>query len=250
MHITICDDHIADRKQTERLLGRVANQLKSDGLDLYIDSFGNLESLMHAPMTYQAFFIDYASNNKTSLDVADALRTFGVNAPIFLCDSLEQASDTTLTGHEILPLSYHEYSEIYRIFKPLHQDTLEEAVNKAHSLIETQVPPIEVRGKDETYYIPEADILYIAARRAEFDIYRTNTDVLTLTGKFSELQHSFENQPLFLFVGNSFVVNARHIAEIHSLSMTLDNEEKLTIPLTFSRTAKKIMEELKEDGYL
>ena len=38
MHIAICDDNIADRKQTERLLKREADKMRAEGEMLYIDS--------------------------------------------------------------------------------------------------------------------------------------------------------------------------------------------------------------------
>ena len=58
MHIAICDDNIADRKQTERLLSRESDRrAKSDSV-LYVDSFGKQESVLAAPMIYDMFFID------------------------------------------------------------------------------------------------------------------------------------------------------------------------------------------------
>ena len=59
MHIAICDDHIADRKQMERLLSRESDRrIKTTG-NLYIDSFGSVSALLHAPMIYNLFFILY-----------------------------------------------------------------------------------------------------------------------------------------------------------------------------------------------
>ena len=61
MHIAVCDDNIADRKQMERLLGRASDRrLHTTGV-LYIDSYGNVEAVMRSPMLYDAFFIDMTS---------------------------------------------------------------------------------------------------------------------------------------------------------------------------------------------
>ena len=58
MHLAICDDHMADRKQMERLLGRESDRrLNTTGV-LYVDSFGSKESILTTPMIYDAIFMD------------------------------------------------------------------------------------------------------------------------------------------------------------------------------------------------
>ena len=58
MHLAICDDHIADRKQMERLLGRESDRrLNTTGV-LYVDSFGNRDAILTTPMIYDGLFID------------------------------------------------------------------------------------------------------------------------------------------------------------------------------------------------
>ena len=53
MHLAICDDHMADRKQMERLLGRESDRrLNTTGV-LYVDSFGSKESILVTPMIYE-----------------------------------------------------------------------------------------------------------------------------------------------------------------------------------------------------
>ena len=52
MHLAVCDDNIADRKQMERLLGRESDRrLNTTGI-LYMDSFGNKEAILTTPMIY------------------------------------------------------------------------------------------------------------------------------------------------------------------------------------------------------
>ena len=62
MHIAVCDDNIADRKQMERLLGRASDRrLHTTGV-LYIDSYGNVEAALRPPMLYDAFFLAIANS--------------------------------------------------------------------------------------------------------------------------------------------------------------------------------------------
>ena len=58
MHIAICDDIIADRKQLERLLSRESDRrIKTTG-NLYLESFGGIAALTHATMINDLFVID------------------------------------------------------------------------------------------------------------------------------------------------------------------------------------------------
>ena len=58
MHLAVCDDNIADRKQMERLLGRESDRrLNTTGV-LYVDSFGNRSAILSTPMIYDGLFMD------------------------------------------------------------------------------------------------------------------------------------------------------------------------------------------------
>ena len=87
MHIAVCDDNVADRKQTERLLGRESDARIQTSGNLYIDSYGNVDSLMQAPMKYDLFFLDMTESKPDGMETAVMLRKSGVTAPIALCIS-------------------------------------------------------------------------------------------------------------------------------------------------------------------
>ena len=85
MHIAICDDNIADRKQTERLLGRESDRRAKTDNVLYIDSFGKQESVLVSPMIYDMFFIDMVNTlPSTAADIVKALLNVGVTVPIVM----------------------------------------------------------------------------------------------------------------------------------------------------------------------
>ena len=46
MHIAVCDDNVADRKQLERLLKRESDKRAASTGIIYTDSFGNSTSLL------------------------------------------------------------------------------------------------------------------------------------------------------------------------------------------------------------
>ena len=87
MHIAVCDDNIADRKQMERLLERASDRrIHTTGV-LYIDSYGNVDAVMRSPMLYDAFFIDMTSGPVNGFQLARKLIDAGSTAPIILCIS-------------------------------------------------------------------------------------------------------------------------------------------------------------------
>ena len=46
MHIAIVEDNIADRHQTERLLGREVDRRRTEEEGYYVDSFGSADAVL------------------------------------------------------------------------------------------------------------------------------------------------------------------------------------------------------------
>ena len=88
MYFAICDDNIADRKQSERLLKRQAERVQTEfNEQVYVDSFGNKEAFLIRPQMYQAMFIDMTTEEPDGLAIAKKLLDIGITKPIVLCCS-------------------------------------------------------------------------------------------------------------------------------------------------------------------
>ena len=88
MHIAVCDDNIADRKQTERLLGRQSDRIfKETGERIWIDSYGNVEAFMQNPQMYQGLFVDMKGDDCDGFDILKMLLYAGIESPIVMCSS-------------------------------------------------------------------------------------------------------------------------------------------------------------------
>ena len=102
MHLAICDDHMADRKQMERLLGRESDRrLNTTGV-LYVDSFGSKESILVTPMIYDAIFMDMTEDGCDAMELSHMLRADGTDVPIvFCCDKVDYRKSKNLPDNAL-----------------------------------------------------------------------------------------------------------------------------------------------------
>ena len=239
MHIAICDDIIADRKQTERLFTREADTRKESIGAIYIDSFGSVSSLLSAPMLYDLFIIDYHQENEDSCHIATALREAGVVAPIFLC-----SKDEAQLQQEISSLSL---DHIYPMLKPFRVKDIQDATDLAHEIIASSRPLIELRGMDETYYLNEDEIMYIRCVDKQVELHRTNSDTDYIVGIFDEVSHSFEENELFIFIGKHYILNAKYIEKVSFSKIVMQNGDTIVVSPFTSSIIKRTLIELRED---
>lgn len=227
MHIAICDDVIADRKQLERLLSRESDRrIKTTG-NLYQDSFGSISALMHAPMIYDLFFIDYHSENKNGMDIALLLRESGVTAPIVLCSGM---TDYTLFSDAT--------DNLLHIQKPIQVKALTDIIAKGLQLQSTSKPPIPIQGESETFYLPEEDFLYAYAAKPLLYVYAASGKTISTIGKLSDLAATLENNDTFLQLNKNTIINLRHVTDIRNGSLTMTNRAKLRFPLWKTRSIR------------
>ncbi len=231
MHLAICDDNVADRKQLERLLKREADSraLRSEGF--YVDSYGHLKALLRSPMLYDAFFIDMCHGEITGMDVVKALTEVGVSAPIILCSSL---------------IRYREYPfspNILFLDKPIKKEELSAAIDHAIKVKESAVPHIELREETGAYhYVTESDILYAVSEGSYIKITLTNQKVLSVLSTLDNFYSQLEAYPMIFPLNRKTLVNGRHLQKIHLLNATMTDGTTFRIAfgnLDYARYAMK-----------
>ena len=229
MHIAVFDDNIADRKQLERLLGRESDRRIPTTGNLYIDSHGNFESLLHAPMQYELFFIDCHSGDKNGMDVARMLRKAGVTAPIVMC-----SGETDYTAISAAP------ELLLHIKKPIQKDALSAIIDEAleiHTHIER---PITIQGEKETIYLHERDILYANEYHHTMHIHTASGKVHSTLGRVMDLIITLEDNPRFFRTEKTCIVNLTHVTEIHFGKIVFDTQEKLSFPFWQTEHIKRL----------
>lgn len=203
MHIALCDDNVADRKQFERLAKRESDRRAAKDGILYVDSFGNADSLLTNPMQYDVFYIDMCKTpGITGADVATALREKGVNAPIVMCCS---------------DINYREqgFSEdVIFLDKPIKADALSASIDHALKIMEQAVPLIELRLEKQTLYVTEPDILYAAERGRMLEVFLQDGRTIPLLDNAQNLFSQLEIYPMFFSPSLKVVLNGRYIKKL------------------------------------
>lgn len=201
MYIAVLADNIADRKQLERLLGRANDALSAKTGTLYIDAYGDADSLMGAPMKYGLFFIDITSNEDHGRSVVERLKTLGVPGRITIC----QPEDT--------PFSYSDaINGLFSIQKPIAAAPLHKMILDAYNAqLQASVPTIEIRGESETHYVPLEKIIYAQSRSHLVYVYLEDGSVLSMLGEIGDFYRWVDGHQEFFFAKKDTVINQNHV---------------------------------------
>lgn len=233
MHIAICDDNVADRKQTERLMGREADKWINEGNPLYIYTYGSLESLVANFMKFDAVFIDITQSNEMgTLEAVDYLKKQGLESNYII------TSSTIDENTEGLP------DMVDVLCKPFSNAGLHEIL----TIIDARRDPfdsrIELRGEHETVYAKEDDILY-----AEKDGFKC---IVTLNdGSKLEVHDSLkvfydeiiDLHDCYEYANGKYIVNAHHIVSFEKGKLTMTDGSLISVSFGNKKYIKKIMAE-------
>lgn len=200
MHIAICDDNVADRKQLERLLKRESDRRSSTTGILYADSFGNAPALLSNPMQYDAFYIDMCrTEGVCGMDVVEGLLAKGVNAPIVMCCSL---------------VNYREQefpSNVIFLDKPIRTEALTKSIDHALSIKSKAPSLIELREDKDTYYVTEPDIAYAIEEGMYVTVTLTDGRKINMVSTAINFFSEIEMYASFFAPTPKIIVNGRHI---------------------------------------
>lgn len=223
MHIAICDDNIADRKQMERLLKRESDKRRDSREPFYIDGYGNSEALMRSPMLYEAFFIDMTDSAKNGYEIAMDLIHAGVTVPIILCISK--------INYREMPLP----DNCFCLPKPIRIDDLTDILEIIIAASDNKIPHIEIRTKKETLYVLEKDIMYILSEGKYVHVHLTNGTVAELTDTLENFYEEIKHISAFLPVSYKTVVNVAAISRTTLFHVHTKNGHKFFLHPSFRK---------------
>lgn len=212
MHIAICDDNVADRKQLERLLKRESDRRATEDGILYTDSFGNCTSLLNNPRQYDVFYIDMCKTEGVcGTDLTNQLLEMGIQAPIVLCCSDIDYKKETFPENVLF------------LEKPIRTEELTKSIDVALSHKKNALPLIELREEKDTFYVTESDILYCIAKGRFVDVTLSDGRLVHLATDLVNFFTQIEHYPVFFAPNNKTILNGRHITSIAKKKATMDN---------------------------
>lgn len=236
MHIAICDDNVADRKQLERLLGRESDKRAAQTGVFYTDSYGVGEKLFPKRMSYDLFFIDIASDLENGLDYALKLsHEGGVSMPIVLCSSSVNY-EAEAAKRDDVP------ANILYINKPILKAELSDVLDKAIIIEASKEKTIELRHQTDTYYVKEDDLVY-AEQKGLYIVAHlkdgTEVSVLDNLDNFLSMLNAFTH---FTMTSTKHVVNVKYVDKYSPLKIVLKDGTKLPSSLYASHALKGMIE--------
>ncbi len=200
MHVAICDDNVADRRQLERLLKRESDKRSADTGIIYADAFGNTQALLANPMQYDIFYIDMCNTEGLSgSDIVTMLTEKGVHAPIVMCCSKDDYRTKDFPENVLF------------LDKPIRTDELSQSLDHALA-IKAQAPNmIELREDKATLYVTEEEIIYAIENGRHVTVKLTGNREFVANTTAENLFAQIEHLPMFFAPDTKYVVNARYI---------------------------------------
>lgn len=257
MHIAVCDDNVADRKQMERLLQRASDRrIHTTGV-FYIDSYGNVEAVMRSPMLYDAFFIDMTAGPVNGFQLARKLIDTGVTAPIILCIStidyptiieaaIAEVPDDGIenSNHEILRRQLK--TQIRFLHKAIRVADLEEILDYAIDIKSKTIPTIELRGEKDTLYVYEDEILYAVKEGNYARVILTESRSIDILGTIPNLYSQMKNFEHFFLLSEQTFINITYVTKLSLLKLMMKDRHSFIVSPAIVPSLKKALEKYQD----
>lgn len=216
MHIAICNDNVADRKQLERLLARESDKRLSTTGNLYVDSYGHPDSLLKNPMQFDAFFIDMQLTPDISdSSVLQSLVKAGCSAPVILLYASPEEKEEKKTLGKDAPM------EILFLQKPVLKEELSSLLDNLLLLSGKRETPIELRAEAGTHYVYENDILYAEKKGSRIYVTLKSGEIIPHNASLESLFAQLESYSVFFAPNRKTILNGRYIQSVSLAHITM-----------------------------
>ena len=235
MTIYICDDSKSDLL---RLNHHLQEYLSHQDQKITIESFQSGEELlrryeetMEKP---SLIFLDIYMDDPDGMSVAHTLREEHYEGGlIFTTSAMEHAMDS------------YNVDALYYLQKPYDHEDFMNAIRRCTSIFEGTSKQYRINVQGKELQIPLRDILYFETGR-HVTLIHTLTDTISITKVLSEVCEDFEQNPEFLKVGRSYLINRLYVRNVDPAEIEMMNSAVIPIPV---RLQREIRQQLKEDRF-
>lgn len=233
MHIAVYDDNLVDRNQTNRLLTRISDERKKNGLEGYfIDLFGNFESLKHSIAMYDAIILDIVDEEIKGHEIAEKINDIGINGKIILCISKIDYR-TVINEKDILNYLY--------INKPLKIPELKDVLEVCEFAKLNRVPKIELRSDTETIYITADEFMYAyVSEPGKITAVLSFEKSLTFLSDIDSLKRNVDIFKEIIQANTTTLINVNHIKNISTFSVEMDDDTTFRTLPGFRKRVEKV----------
>ena len=180
------------------------------------------------PKKYRIIFFDMANNGKMCIEAAKKIREIDSNVIlIFFASNKYYAYDAFLL-----------YAADY-IFKPLKYERLEKTLDKVLKNINVLKKYITVNNNKINTKITVANIMYIEVIGNISCIHLSSNNIVKAYITLSELEEMLSNNPLFLRIHKSYIVNMEYIDSMEKNSFIMKNGDVIAIRKNNCKEIKK-----------
>ena len=218
MHIAICMDIAADRKQLERLLGRSADRRLAidNSFPFYIQSYGNKEAILKRASMYDLFFIELIFDTMNSVELIRELRRIGVSSTIVLCPGKEDRTGELTPEDNVLILR-----------QPIKVEELDEVMDQAIAEVKSRVPMIELRTITETCKVLPEEIHYIERSKSGVVIHMADGTCLESKETLKNMWERVEAYDKLYYLPENIITNIDYVKNISFGRVILKDGKKI-----------------------
>ncbi len=215
MNITICDDNIQDLTELEILLKKY-KELHSN-IHFEIETFLNpsiLYNKIQENKLADIYVLDILMSETTGIELGNIIRTHDdKNAIIYTTSS----DDFALEAYHIHAIRY--------LLKPIQENQFFEAMDYAVSYTKfKKVPIYSIKTKNGLISVPYSNIEYIENASRMLHLHQTNGETITsifIRKSFEDEVNELSNNPYFIKVHKSFIVNMNFIQRLEGNHMVM-----------------------------
>ena len=222
MNILICDDNKA-------VLDYLSNILINKYSNCNVTKCSNYEDIVNNIRInkFDILIMDIVLDGKNGIDIVKDNENYLSNTQVIY-----------ITGYDDYIEDCFETNLVYILRKPISEDKLLQAVNKALSNIREENKSIVVKIGKDNKRINIRDINYVESegRLIKFNLHN---EVITVYGKISDVEEDLGL--LFVRVHKSYLVNMDRIVNYTIDKVELNNGKVLPISRTYNKSCKEII---------
>ena len=235
MTIYICDDSRSDLLRLNHHLQKYLSHLDQQiTVEAFLSGERLLQRYEEAADKPSLIFLDIYMDAPDGMSVAHTLREEHYKGGlIFTTSSMEHAMDS------------YNVDALYYLQKPYDHEDFMNAIRRCTSIFENTSKLYQVNVQGREIQIPLKDILYFEAGR-HVTLIHTLTDTISVTKVLSGICEDFAQNPEFIRVGRSYLVNRLYVCKVVQTDIEMMNSAIISIPV---RLQREIRQQLNADNF-